>query len=320
MTQYIIRRVLLNFLVLWFVVTIVFIATDALPGDYAIRQVSSQMETQVDYTEAIRLARKELGLDKPLWQRYALFMADVARLDFGKSYETNQSTWSELGQRLPATLELGWLIVLVAFSTSIPIGIVSALKQNTWVDYVLRSVAVFGVAAPVFFTAIVLTLIVLKLDLWTIDIVGEPHFWTDPAGAAKLYVIPAVAGGIAAGAGIMRILRSQMLEVLRQDYIRTATAKGLQGRIVIIRHALKNAMMPVLTAMGFTIAGIVGGQVILENMFNINGLGNFLYSRLIERDLPPFQGAVLLIAAIVLTTNLIVDIFYGWLDPRIRYK
>jgi peptide/nickel transport system permease protein len=318
--QYAIRRLLLNVIVLWVVVSLVFVATNALPGDYAVRQASSKMETQLEYEEAIRLARKALGLDKPLWQRYLSFMGNVARLDFGRSYETNQSTWQELGRRFPATLELGTLIALVAFSTSIPIGIISAVKQNTLVDYALRGFAVFGVASPVFFTALVLTLIVLKFRLWTIDIIGQPHFWNDPGRAAKLYVIPAVAGGISAGSGIMRILRSQMLEVLRNDYIRTAFAKGLRGRTVWVRHALKNAMLPVLTAMGFTISGIVGGQVILENMFNIDGIGRYLYSRLIERDLPPFQGAVILIASIVLTVNLLVDIAYAWLDPRVRYQ
>jgi peptide/nickel transport system permease protein len=319
LTQYILRRLILNIVVLWVVVTMVFVATNALPGDYAIRQVSSQLEAETDYEKAIAAARKALGLDKPLWKRYVLFIGGIATLDLGKSYETNRSTWKELGKRFPTTLELGTLIVLVAFSTSIPIGILSAIKQNTWVDYVLRGFAVFGVAAPVFFTAIILTLIVLKLNLYKIDIVGSPHFWTDPEGAFKLYLIPALAGGISGGAGIMRILRSQMLEVMRNDYIRTAFAKGLRYRTVWVRHALKNAMLPVLTAMGFAIAGIVGGQIILENMYNIDGVGRFLFTRLLMRDLPPFQGAIIIIASVVLTINLMVDIAYAWLDPRIRY-
>lgn len=319
MTQYIVRRLLLNIVVLWVVVSMVFFATEALPGDYAIRQVSSQLEAEVDYGQAIDAARKALGLDKPVWERYLIFISDIATLDFGTSYETDRGTWDELGQRLPTTLELGSLIVLVAFSSSIPIGIISAIRQNTWIDYLLRGFAVFGVAAPVFFTALVLTLIVLKFNLWTIDIVGEPHLWTDPDGAIKLYAIPALAGGISAGSGIMRILRSQMLEVMRNDYIRTAFAKGLRYRTVWVRHALKNAMLPVLTAMGFSIAGIVGGQIILENMYNIDGVGHFLFDRLIRRDFPPFQGTVIIIAFVVLTINLIVDVTYAWLDPRIRY-
>ncbi len=319
MTQYILQRLALNIVVLWVVATLVFFATDALPGDYAIRQVSAQMEAQTDYAKAIDAARKQLGLDKPVWQRYVFFIGDVGRLDLGRSFESNRTTWDELEQRLPSTLELGSLIVLVAFATSIPIGVMSAIKQNTWIDYVLRVFSIFGVAAPVFVTALVLTFLVLRFDLWTIDIVGAPHVWTDPGGASRLYAIPALAGGISAGSGIMRILRSQMLEVMRNDYIRTAFAKGLEPRQVWIRHALKNAMLPVLTAMGFTIAGIVGGQIILENMYNIDGVGHYLFARLIARDLPPFQGIVIIIATVVVTVNLAVDVAYGWLDPRLRY-
>lgn len=318
MTQYIIRRLLMNVVVLWVVVSVVFLATNLLPGDFAERQVATNLEL-ADHTEAVKEARRVLGLDKPLGERYVLFMRDIVTLDLGTSYDTQRSTWDELGRRFPTTLELGSLIVLVAFSISIPIGVISAIKQNTWLDYVLRGFAIFGVAAPVFFVAILLTLLVLKFDLWQIDVVGEPHFWTDPVAAAKLYVIPAIAGGIGGGAGIMRILRSEMLETMRNDYIRTAFAKGLGEPTVWVRHALKNAMLPVLTVMGFSLANIVGGQIILENMFAIDGVGRYLYTRLIIRDFPPFQGAVLIIATVIVTMNLIVDIAYAWLDPRIRY-
>jgi peptide/nickel transport system permease protein len=319
LTQYIIRRLLLNIVVLWIVATLVFFATDLLPGDFAERQVATNLELG-DFSDAIKEARRQLGLDKPVYERYVIYLGNLVTLDFGTSYETRRTTWDELGRRFPTTLELGSLIVFVSFAVSIPVGVISAVKQNTWVDYVLRGFAILGVAAPVFFVAILLSLIVLRLDLYRIDIVGSPHFWTDPAGAFKLYFIPAIAGGIAGGAGIMRILRSQMLEVMRHDYIRTARSKGLQDRTVWIRHALKNAMLPVLTVMGFTIAGIVGGQIILENMFAIDGIGRFLFNRLIIRDFPPFQGAVLIIAFVIVTMNLVVDLAYAWIDPRIRYS
>jgi peptide/nickel transport system permease protein len=317
-SQYILRRLLLNVVVLWFVASMVFLTTNLLPGDFAQRQVATNLEL-ADYTDAIEEARAILGLDKPLWRRYVDFITDTVTLDLGTSYETNRSTWDELGRRLPTTLELGSLIILVSFAISLPIGVISAVKQDTWVDYVLRSFAILGVAAPVFFVAVLMTLVVLKFDLFRIDIVGEPHLWTDPLGAAKLYVIPVVAGGISGGAGIMRLLRSQMLEVMRNDYIRTARAKGLRERTVWINHAMKNAALPVLTVMGLTIANVVSGQIILENMFNIDGIGRFLFTRLILRDFPPFQGAVLVIAFVIVTTNLVVDVIYGWLDPRIRY-
>jgi peptide/nickel transport system permease protein len=171
----------------------------------------------------------------------------------------------------------------------------------------------------VFFVAILMSLVVLKFDLFTVDIVGSPHMWSEPGAAIKLYAIPVIAGGIAGAGGTMRLLRSQMLEVMRQDYIRTARAKGLKDRTVFIKHALKNAMLPVLTVMGLTISGIVGGQVILEAMFDIDGVGRYLLRRLTERDFPPFQGTVFLIAFVVVTMNLVVDICYAWLDPRIKY-
>lgn len=318
MTQYILRRLLLNVVVIWLVASLVFVAVRALPGDFVLTQVATNLEL-ADNQAAIAEARRLLGLDKPLWQQYAVFLTGLATGDLGTSYATRRSTWAELGDRLPYTLELGTMIVLIGFSISLPVGIISAVKQDTWIDYLLRGFAILAVATPVFFIAVILTLIVLKYDLWTIDIIGRPHFWTDPKKALTLYIIPAISGGITGTAGVMRLLRSQMLEVLRQDYIRTAHAKGLRRRSVVLRHALKNAMIPVLTVMGLTVSAIVSGQIILENMFNIPGIGQFLFSRLLMRDFPPFQGTVVLIATVIVTVNLIVDILYAWLDPRIRY-
>jgi peptide/nickel transport system permease protein len=318
MTNYIIRRVLLNLIVLWMVATLVFIGTHALPSDFATKRAASGFE-QVDQREAIRLARKELGIDKPLHEQYVTFMGDLARGDLGTSYETRRSTWTELKEKLPATLELGFMIAMVSFAIAIPVGVISAVRQNTWVDYFLRGFAILAVATPVFFVAILMSLVVLKYDLFTIDIIGSPHMWSDPGAAIKLYSIPVIAGGIAGAGGTMRLLRSQMLEVMRQDYIRTARAKGLRDRSVYIKHALKNAMLPVLTVMGLTISGIVGGQVILEAMFDIDGVGRYLLRRLTESDFPPFQGTVFLISFVVVTMNLAVDICYAWIDPRIKY-
>jgi peptide/nickel transport system permease protein len=318
MTSYIIRRFLLNILVLWFVATMVFFGTHALPSDYAQKRIAGTM-TGGSQTEAIEYARRELGLDKPLWRQYATYMGELARGDLGHSYESKLSTWTEVGRRVTTTLELGVLTLLISFSISIPVGVISAVKQNTWVDYLLRGVAIFGVAMPVFVVAILLSLAVVKLELFQIDVLGRPHFWTEPGKALQLYIVPAIAGGIAGGAGIMRLLRSQMLEVMRQDYIRTARSKGLRDNTVWVRHALKNAMLPIVTVMGLTVSSLVGGQIILETMFNIDGMGRFLFNRLNLRDFPPFQGTVIIICFVLVTVNLLVDILYAWLDPRIRY-
>jgi peptide/nickel transport system permease protein len=320
MGRYIVRRLLLNILVLWTVATLVFIAVRMLGSDYADLKLGSNLELSANNPAAIAAAKAELGLDKPKWQQYFIFLGELARGDLGTSFETRRSTWTELGERVPYTIELGALIAVISFAISIPIGIVSAVKQDTWIDYILRGFSILAVATPVFFVAIIFTLVVLKKHLFTIQIVEAPHFWTDPKDAFFKYLIPAIAGGIAGGGGIMRLLRSQMLEVLRQDYIRTATAKGLRDRRVVLGHALKNAMIPVLTVMGLTISSIIGGQIILEQMFNIRGVGAFLLSRLLTRDFPPFQGTVLVIAVVGVSVNLMVDVLYAWLDPRIRYS
>ncbi len=321
MTNYIIRRLLLNVIVLLFVASMVFVATRALPGDYAQRRVVSNIGADItDQREAIAFARKELGLDRPLWRQYIDYMAGLVTGDLGTSYETHRSTWIEVGTRIRSSLELGIASTAIAFALSLPIGVISAVRQNDWVDNLLRGFAILGVAMPVFVVAIYLSLLVVKFSLFEIDVVGRPHIWSEPEAAIKLYAIPAISGGIAGGAGIMRILRSQMLEVMRQDYIRTARAKGLKDRTVWMNHALKNAMLPVLTVMGFTISAIVAGQIILENMFNIDGVGRYLFQSLNTRDFPPFQGLVLMIAVVVVTVNLGVDVVYAWLDPRIRYS
>jgi peptide/nickel transport system permease protein len=320
LSRYIIRRLLLNLLVLWMVATLVFFAVRILDADYVDKRLGSNLELSASNPEALKQAKKEYGLDKPKWQQYFIFVGQIVRGDLGRSFETRRSTWTELGERVPYTLELGTLIALVAFGVAIPVGIVSAVRQDTWIDYLLRFFSILAVAAPVFFMAIIMTFIVLKYNLWTIEIVEKPHFWTDPKAAFFKYLIPAVAGGVSGGAGVMRLLRSQMLEVLRMDYIRTARAKGLASSSVILQHALKNAMIPVLTVMGLTIGGIIGGQIILENMFAIRGVGQYLFYTIQNRDFPPFQGTVIIIALVVVSVNLIVDLLYAWLDPRIRYS
>lgn len=317
MFNYIARRVLLNILVLWMVATLVFFALRVLPGNYAIQQFAAGNIGAVT-PESIAMAERELGLDKPVPRQYIEFLADTVRLDLGESYRSKRSVWYELRQALPYSIELSFLIVLVGFSVAIPVGVVSAVKQDRWPDYLLRGVAISALAAPVFWTASVAVIFVLRFDLFKIDVIGQPHIWDDPKAAMQWYVIPMFAGGLASTANTMRLLRSQMLEVLRDDYIRTARAKGLRERQVVLRHAMRNAMLPVLTVMGLTVATIVSSQIVLEQMFNIPGVGRLLFRSIGLRDYPLTQGLVILTTFIIVFTNLVVDVLYGYLDPRVR--
>ena len=317
MFEYIVRRTLLNILVLWVVATLVFVSIRVLPGNYATAQFASINLGGVT-PEAIERAERILGLDRSIPEQYAEFMGNVVRLDLGDSFRTKRSVWSEVGRALPYSLELGFLVILLGFSIAIPVGIISAVKQDQTPDYALRGVAIMGLASPVFLTASIAVIVVLRWDLFRIDVTGQPHLWTDPLGAFKWYVIPMFAGGIASTAQTMRLLRSQMLEVLHEDYVRTARAKGLTERAVVLRHALRNAMLPVITVMGLTVGTIVSSQIVLEQMFNVPGVGRLLFQAIFIRDYPLFQGLVILTTFVIVFTNLAVDIFYAYLDPRVR--
>ncbi len=317
MQSYIIRRAVLNIFVLWIVATIVFFAVHVLPGSFASQQFSSANLGGVT-PEAIARAEAILGLDKPVIEQYGAFLWDLVQFDLGESFLTKRSVWSELGRAVPYSIELGVLIVLVGFTIAIPVGILSAVKQDQLPDYLLRGGAIFALAAPAFWTASIAVILVLEWNLFRIDVTGQPHIWEDPKLALQWYLIPMFAGGIASTATTMRLLRSQMLEVLREDYIVTARAKGLPERTIIMRHALRNAWLPILTVMGLTVATIIGSQIVLEQMFNIPGVGRLLWQSVSLRDTPLLEGLVLVVAFVVVFTNLFVDVLYGLLDPRVR--
>lgn len=323
MGNYIIRRTLINIPVILLIITLVFFATNVLPGDFVAKRIAAQNptgNTQADIDAQVKRIKEELGIDKPVLQRYVDYLWNTAHGDLGVSFRTRQPAIKVFKDGLPYTLQLSIMTLIVALVTSIPIGIISAIRQDSMTDYVLRVIAILGVAAPSFWVATLLLLGTVRYKLWTIDLTGQPLLWDDPLSSFKLYVLPSLAAGFASGAGVMRLLRSQMLEVLRQDYIRTAWSKGLRERVIIVRHALKNAMIPVLTVIGLTIASLISGNVVMEYLFGIPGVGSRVLDAITQRDVPVVQAFVLVIATFVVFVNLAVDIVYGWLDPRIRYS
>ena len=319
MQQYIIRRALLNIVVIFLVITGVFIGLRVTPGDFAVNQAAGQVTDVHSMDEATALVRHDLGLDRPLAEQYGDFVADFFRGDLGNSFATKQPVMDELQDRLAPSIELAILQIIIAVVVAVPVGILSAVRQDTWLDYILRFFAIFWLGVPSFFVGVLLLYFLSRWAHWSPPITDYQDFFENPFMNLQAMVLPAVAGGLAAGAIIMRFLRSQLLEVLRQDYVRTAWSKGLRERVVIMRHALKNALIPVLTVVGLLLASVASGNVVLETLFNLPGLGLYVVNAIRQDDYPVVQGVVVLVATTLVFVNLLVDVAYAWLDPRIRY-
>jgi peptide/nickel transport system permease protein len=316
--QYIVRRALLNVLVIFMVITMVFLALRVTPGDFALRQAGAQISGH-SAEEATDIVRHDLGLDKPILKQYWDFVSGLFRGDLGNSFVSKQSVMLELKERLAPSIELGLLQIAVAIIVAVPIGIVSAVRQDTWLDYVLRLFAIFWLAVPSFFVGVLLLYSLARWAHWSPPMTNYKGFFDDPLLNMQAMFLPALAGGLAIGAIIMRFLRAQLLEVLRQDYIRTAWSKGLRERVVILRHALKNALIPVLTVISLLLAMVASGNVVLETLFQLPGIGFYVVNAIQQYDYPVVQGVVLVVAAGLVFVNLLVDMAYAWLDPRIRY-
>ena len=269
------------------------------------------------YGKDLEDLRAKLGLNRPIHVQYFDWLATVGRGNFGESLWTRQSVLSELVRRLPVTATLGVMAIAVAIAIGIPIGVLAATRQDGLLDFFTRSAAILGLSIPSFVLAILVTLLPAIWWGWTPPRFVE--FSKDPAGHLVQFILPAIILGIASAAGIMRLTRGMLLEVLRQDYVRTAWAKGLRERVVVLKHALKNAVIPVVTVLGLQVAAIAGGAVIIEWIFGIPGMGQFLVDAITQRDYPVIQGVNLIIVTIIVVTNLTVDLVYAVLDPRIRY-
>ena len=318
MHRYILRRILTAIPAFLGAITLVFLVMRVVPGDIALVMIAGFESADDASDEQLDRLRTQLGLNKPLYQQYFEWLGGTVRFDFGESLWTGQSILEEFKVRYPVTLSLLVLTLIVSVLIAIPAGIVMALRQDTWTDYALRLFTLAGLSIPSFFVAILIILALLYWFQWAPPLEYRP-IWEDPWLNFQRLIFPAIATGYRLSAIGARMTRSSMLEVLRDDYIRTARAKGLQQRIVVWRHALKNALLPVITLVGLEIIGLFGGIVIVETVFTLPGMGRYLVDAIVRRDYTSVQALVFMFAMFVIVINLVTDIVYGWLDPRIRY-
>jgi peptide/nickel transport system permease protein len=311
------RRILLMIPTLLGAVTLIFLIMRLLPGDVALYILGSDESSEMN-REALQQIRSDLGLDQPLIVQYGEWVWKALRFDFGTSYWTRQPVIEELGRRYPMTANLAVFSLILGTLIAIPIGVLSAVRQDTMIDYAARIFSIAGLSIPSFWLAILIILGLVHYFQWLPPLDYAP-FWVDPWLNVKQLVFPALATGYRLSAIGARMTRSSILEVLREDYVRTARAKGVQERVVLLRHALKNALLPVITILGIELLVLFGGLVVVETVFTIPGIGRFLVDAIIHRDYPSIQALVFVFAAFVLVINLLVDIVYGVLDPRIRY-
>ena len=322
MRAYILRRLLLVIPTLFVVTVIVFSLIRLIPGsvvDATLAVVRGEM-SNLDEEQARAAIEAKLGLDVPIPVQYGRWIRDLfLRGDLGESMWSGQPVTEQLIDRFPVSIELGVLAVLIGLLISVPIGVYSAIRQDTVGDYIARSFAIGMVTIPHFWIGIMVMVLPAVYFGWTPSMVYIP-LREDPLGHLQMMLIPAAILGMLLAGATMRMTRTMMLEVLRQDYIRTAWSKGLKERQVVIRHGLKNALIPVVTLIGLQVPILIGGSIVLEQIFNLPGIGRLTVSVISNRDYPVLSGINLVLAAGILFFNLIIDLTYAWLDPRIKYS
>jgi peptide/nickel transport system permease protein len=311
--RYLAKRLLVAVPSLLIASLIVFTLPRLIPGDVVVLMLAEKA-----YAKDIDELRAKLGLDRPLPVQYFEWLGRAVRGDLGESLWTKRPVLEEIGQRLPVTFELALLGLVVALIIAIPVGVISAARQDTIADYVARSAAILGLSVPAFWLA---TLLIVLPAIWWgwRPVTGFVEFSQDPIGHVTQLFLPAAILGIAVGAALMRLTRGMLLEVLRQDYVRTAWAKGLGERVILMKHALRNAVIPVVTLLGTQLPQIIGGTVIIETVFGLPGMSRFLFDAINQRDYPVIQGVNLVVVSVIVLVNLGVDALYAVLDPRIRY-
>ena len=314
MKTYLIKRLLVAIPSLLIASLIVFALPRLLPGD----AVQLMLEAKA-YGKDLDDLRHKLGLDRPMYIQYFAWVANVLRGNLGESLWTRQAVSSELSRRLPVTLVLGAMAMVFAIAIALPIGVLAATRADTLRDYAARSAAILGLSVPGFWLATLAIVLPALWWGWTPNS-SFTEFTQDPVRHVLQLLLPAAILGIASAAAIMRLTRAMLLEVLRQDYVRTAWAKGLAERAVVVKHGLKNAVIPVVTIFGIQLAQIFSGTVIIESIFGLPGMGRFLFDAILQRDYPVIQGINLLVVSVIVALNLLVDLCYAVLDPRIRYS
>lgn len=315
MSTYIIRRILLMIPTLFFVTVLVFMVVRLLPGDVVETVIGQYTPLTQGDREAVR---HDLGLDRPWYQQYVEFVGGVFKGDLGTSLQSQRPVSEALRNRLPVSAELGLLSIVIGLIWAIPIGVLAAIRQDSLLDHVARSTAISFIAMPSFWLG---TLVIVLPSVWWnwAPPIQYRSFLDDPRENLYLLIFPAAILGLTISGGVMRLTRAQMLEILRQDYIRTAWSKGLKERTIVVRHALKNALIPVITLVALQIPVVVGGTVVLETIFSVPGMGRYLVEAANASDYPVIQAVNLIVALVVVFANLTVDVVYGYLDPRIRY-
>jgi peptide/nickel transport system permease protein len=316
--QYILKRILLMIPTLVGAALVVFLLMQVVPGDVALLILGSDQGGDVNLAELGRL-REKLGLDRPLYEQFAAWLWGIMRFDFGTSLWSGAPVIEELWIRFPLTFQVALFATIVSTLIAIPLGTLAAVRQDTWLDYLVRVVSIGGLGIPAFWTGILIILFLVIYFEWSPPLVFVP-LWEDPWENFKQLVWPIVTVGYRNAAVSTRMMRSTVLEVMREDYVRTAWAKGLQERIVVAKHTLKNAMLPVVTIIGAEFAFLMGGLVVTETVFTLNGLGSFVVDAILHRDIPVISSLILLTAFVIVFVNLIVDLIYAWLDPRISYR
>lgn len=318
MGTYVVKRVSLFIPTLLLVGVMIFIMLRIVPGDPAFLILAGDQAEGQFTEEDLQKMRKELGTDRHIVVQFGDWIWHMMRGDFGESWWYGQPVWDELKEKFPTTLELVVLAFLIGFGLAVPLGVISAIRQDGWLDYACRLFANAGIAFPSFWVGIVLIYLLVRLFGW-VPPLGYAKFWEDPLTNLSQMIFPALVLAAYNMAFVARVTRSAMLDVMREDFIRTAHSKGLRERVVIYRHALKNAFLPILTVSGWQVGRLIGGTVVLETIFLMPGVGRTLIEGVAFRDFPMIQAVVLLIAVGVLILNLVIDVLYAWLDPRIRY-